>query len=39
MAAGITDTLGSLEQVAEKIEADRPQPGKRRPCKAVVKAA
>ena len=38
MAAGITDTLWSLEDIAEKIEADRPPPGRRshncnpRPC-------
>jgi hypothetical protein len=29
MAAGIVDTLWSLEDIAEKIEANRPQPGKR----------
>lgn len=33
MAAGITDTLWSLEDIAEQIEADRPAPGKRGPYK------
>jgi IS1 family transposase len=36
MAAGITDTLWSLEDIAEKIEAARPQPGKRGPYKKRV---
>jgi IS1 family transposase len=29
MAAGVTDTLWSLEMIAERIEANRPKPGKR----------
>ncbi|HEX3888596.1 MAG TPA: IS1 family transposase [Phenylobacterium sp.] len=33
MAAGITDKLWSLEDIAERIEAKRPQPGKRGPYK------
>jgi IS1 family transposase len=33
MAAGITDRLWSLEDIAERIEANRPQPGKRGPYK------
>lgn len=33
MAAGITETLWSLEDIAERIEANRPQPGKRGPYK------
>jgi hypothetical protein len=33
VAAGITDKLRSLEDVAERIEANRPQPGKRGPYK------
>lgn len=33
MAAGITDRLWSLEDIAERIEARRPQPGKRGPYK------
>lgn len=33
MAAGIVDTLWSMEMIAEKIEANRPQPGKRGPYK------
>jgi hypothetical protein len=28
MAAGVTDRLWSLETIAEKIEANRPQPSK-----------
>jgi IS1 family transposase len=38
MAAGITDTLWSLEEIAERIEANRPQPGKRGPYKKRVAA-
>lgn len=38
MAAGITDTLWSLEDIAERIEANRPQPGKRGPYKKRVGA-
>ena len=38
MAAGVTDTLWSLEDIAEKIEADRPQPGKRGPYKKRIAA-
>jgi IS1 family transposase len=33
MAAGITDTLWSLEDIAERIEARRPEPAKRGPYK------
>jgi hypothetical protein len=33
MAAGITDRLWSLEDVAERIEANRPAPAKRGPYK------
>jgi IS1 family transposase len=33
MAAGVTDTLWSLEMIAEKIEASRPAPAKRGPYK------
>ena len=33
MAAGITDTLWTMEDIAERIEANRPQPGKRGPYK------
>lgn len=33
MAAGVTDCLWSLEDIAERIEARRPQPGKRGPYK------
>lgn len=33
MAAGVVDTLWSMEMIAEKIEANRPQPGKRGPYK------
>jgi hypothetical protein len=29
MAAGITDTLWSMEMIAERIEGNRPKPGKR----------
>ncbi len=29
MAAGITDKLWSLEDIAERIDSRRPQPGKR----------
>lgn len=36
MAAGIADTLWSLEDIAERIEANRPQPGKRGPYKKRV---
>jgi hypothetical protein len=32
-AAGISDRLWSMEDAAERIEADRPQPGKRAPYK------
>lgn len=38
MAAGVTDTLWSLEDIAERIEAARPQPGKRGPYKKRVAA-
>jgi hypothetical protein len=38
MAAGIADTLWSLEDIAERIEAGRPQPGKRGPYKKRVVA-
>jgi hypothetical protein len=31
MAAGISDTLWTMEDIAERIEARRPQPGKRGP--------
>src|SRR5579871_247947 len=33
MAAGISDTLWTMEDIAERIEARRPQPGKRGPYK------
>jgi hypothetical protein len=33
MAAGVSDTLWSMEMIAERIEANRPQPGKRGPYK------
>jgi IS1 family transposase len=33
MAAGVSDRLWSLEDIAERIEANRPQPGKRGPYK------
>lgn len=33
MAAGITDRLWSLEDIAERIEARRSKPGKRGPYK------
>jgi hypothetical protein len=33
MAAGVTETLWSMEMIAERIEANRPQPGKRGPYK------
>jgi hypothetical protein len=36
MAAGITETLWSLEDIAERIEANRPQPSKRGPYKKRV---
>lgn len=36
MAAGITDRLWSVEDIAEKIEANRPKPGKRGPYKKAV---
>jgi hypothetical protein len=36
MAAGITDRLWSMEDIAERIEANRPQPGKRGPYKKRV---
>jgi hypothetical protein len=29
MAAGVSDTLGTMEDIAERIEANRPKPGKR----------
>jgi hypothetical protein len=38
MAAGITGTLWSLEDIAEQIEANRPQAGKRGPYKKKVAA-
>lgn len=38
MAANITERLWSLEDIAEKIEADRPQPGKRGPYRKRVAA-
>ncbi|HXQ09861.1 MAG TPA: IS1 family transposase [Caulobacteraceae bacterium] len=31
MAAGVSDTLWTMEDIAERIEANRPQPGKRGP--------
>jgi 3-methyladenine DNA glycosylase/8-oxoguanine DNA glycosylase len=31
MAAGVSDKLWSLEDIAERVEANRPQPGKRGP--------
>ena len=31
LAAGTTDKLWSLEDIAERIEANHPQPGKRGP--------
>ena len=33
MAAGVNDMVWSLEDIAERIEARRPQPGKRGPYK------
>jgi len=36
MAAGITNKLWSMEEIAERIEANRPQPGKRGPYKKRV---
>ncbi len=36
MAAGVSDKLWSLEDIAERIEANRPQPGKRGPYKKRV---
>ena len=33
MAAGVSDKLWSLEDIAERIEANRPKPGKRGPYK------
>ena len=33
MAAGISDTLWTMEDIAERIEANRPRPGKRGPYK------
>lgn len=38
MAAGVADKLWSLEDIAEKIEADRTAPGKRGPYKKRVAA-
>lgn len=38
MAAGIVDTLWSMEMLAEKIEANRPVPGKRGPYKKKLAA-
>jgi len=39
MAAGVSDKLWSMEEIAERIEANRPQPSKRGPYKKRVKAA
>jgi hypothetical protein len=39
MAAGVTDILWSLEDIAERIEANRPQPSKRGPYKKRAIAA
>lgn len=36
MAAGISDTLWTMEDIAERIEANRPKPGKRGPYKKRV---
>ena len=36
MAAGVSDKLWSLEDIAERIEANRPQSGKRGPYKKRV---
>lgn len=33
MAAGLTDHLWSMEEIAERVEANRPKPGKRGPYK------
>jgi IS1 family transposase len=38
MAAGVSDTLWSMERIAAEIEARRPQPGKRGPYKKRVAA-
>ncbi len=38
MAAGVSQTLWTLEDIAEKIEARRPQAGKRGPYKKRAKA-
>jgi len=38
MAAGVADTLWSMERIAEEIEARRPKPGKRGPYKKRVAA-
>jgi len=38
MAAGITDKLWSLEDIAEWVEANRLQPGKRGPYKKSIAA-
>ena len=33
MAAGVSAKLWTMEDLAERIEAQRPKPGKRGPCK------
>jgi hypothetical protein len=38
MAAGVSQTLWTMEDIAERIEARRPKPGKRRPYKMRVSA-
>jgi hypothetical protein len=38
MAAGISETLWTMEDIAERIEAQRPKPGKRGPYKKRMKA-
>lgn len=38
MAAGVVDTLWSMEMIEEKIEANRPVPAKRGPYKKRIAA-